>query len=176
MAKDKAKKVEKNKKKKKSGISFFGLFSALMITVGAVLMMATTLIFIIGMLPTAVASFTDRSKERTAAITIGAMNFAGVLPALLHLWQSGHAVENSLKILSQPVMLLYMYGGAGIGALIYVNTPPIVSNFLKKKGRNRLEKIEARQKQLIERWGVIVTGESVESDEKKSEEPVTQKA
>lgn len=163
-----AKKNKKVKKSKKKGFSFLGIFYALIVSVGAVLMMPTTLIFIIGMIPTAVASFTDRTKERTAAITVGAMNFAGVLPALLHLWQTGHVVENSLKIISQPTMLLYMYGGAGIGTLIYFNTPPLVSNFLKKKSIRRLEKIEARHKELIEAWGIAVTGVDPDADNKKA--------
>ncbi len=168
MAKKKTNKPVKNTKKKKKGFSFWGVFSALIMTMGAVLMMPTTIIFVIAMIPTAVASFTDRTMERTAGITVGAMNFAGVLPALLNLWQSGHAVENSLRIISQPLMLLYMYGGAGIGTLIYFNTPPIVSNFLKKKGLNRLDRIEKRHKQLIEKWGITVTGIDPETQKEKS--------
>lgn len=166
----KVQKNKKSKKGKKKGLGFFGIIYALFISVGAVLMMPTTLIFIIGMVPTAVAAFTDRTKERTAAMTVGAMNFAGVLPALLHLWKNGHVVENALNIISQPTMLLYMYGGAGIGMLIYLNAPPIVSNFLKRKGLRRLEKIEKRHKELVERWGIIVTGTDPDADDKKAED------
>ncbi len=154
--------VEEKKQavKKKKRLSLFSMMMVLFVVVVSLLMLPTTIILIIGLIPTFVAAFTDQTKERTAMVTVGAMNFVGVLPALIKLWQDGHFVENALYLISQPLILLFMYGGAAAGAIIYFNTPPLVARFLKKKYANRLARIEKRQKELVAHWGDTVSGKA----------------
>jgi hypothetical protein len=83
-----------------------GIVTAFAIAVGAILLMPTTLIIAVGMLPTAVAIFVDNSRERLAGLTLGCMNFAGVMVPLLQLWKSGHSVDIAISILVQPYMLV----------------------------------------------------------------------
>ena len=145
--------MAEKKKKKKQGVGTFSLFLAILFAIGAVMMMATTMVFVVGMVPTAVAFFSDTSKSKTAGLTIGSMNFAGVLPAILELWSRGHSVDIALNVISEPLMLLYMYGGAGISAFLYVNLPPIISVFLRAQAKHRIKKLEDKKQDLLETWG-----------------------
>lgn len=137
---------------RKSGVltSFVSVF---LLVIGVVTLLPTTMIIMIGLLPTAVATFVDNSRERLAGLTVGCMNVAGVLPPLLALWHDGHTVENALRILTQPYMLLLMYGGAGVGLLLYINTPLMVSGLLRKQAAFRLKAIERQRNDLREEWG-----------------------
>src|SRR5690606_21486032 len=109
------------------------LVTAFALAVAVILLMPTTLIVVVGMLPTAVAAFVDNSRERLAGLTLGCMNFAGVMMPLMELWKTGHTVDIAVSILVQPYMLLVMYGGAAIGLLLYINTPLMVSGILRRQ-------------------------------------------
>ncbi len=158
MAKSKKVRV---RKAKKGGIT--GLFLAVIFSFGAVMLMATTMVFVVGMVPTAVAIFSDTSKHRTSGLTVGPLNFVGVLPVILELWSRGHTVDIALQVISDPFMLLYMYGSAAIGAFIFVNMPPIISIFLKSQAKRRVKSIEKEQDALIQYWGPKVAGEVPET-------------
>lgn len=139
------------KKKKKFGLT--GMLMAIIFAFGAVMMMPSTMVFVIGMVPTAVALFSDTSKAKTAGTTIGPINFAGVLVPLLELWQRGHTVDIAMDIIAEPMMLLFMYGAAGIGAFLYMNLPPLIGTIIRRQAKNRVEKIEKTQKEMIKTWG-----------------------
>jgi hypothetical protein len=141
------------------------LVSAFALAVAVILLMPTTLIIAVGMLPTAVAVFVDNSRERLAGLTLGCMNFAGVMLPLLQLWKTGHTVDIAVSILVQPYMLLMMYGGAAVGLLLYINTPLMVSGILRRQAMNRLKAIERSHAELQEEWGpevanIVVVRES----------------
>lgn len=148
-------------KRKKKNLSFVSLFFALTVTITAVYMMATTILLFLGMLPTAVAVFTDQDKEKTAGMTVGAMNFAGVLPMLMKLWEKGHTVDMSLRIIGEPSNMILMFGGAAIGWLIYLNVPPLISVVLKKNGEGKVKAFDEEQKRLIEEWGPEVADDAM---------------
>ena len=142
------------KKSKSTGVA--ALFMGACFAVGAVLLMPTTMVFVVGMVPTAVALFSDTTKERTAAITIGPLNFAGTLIPLLELWQRGHTVDMALGIIADPMMLLYMFGGAGAGAFIFVNMPPLIAKIIRHQAKSKLMRIEEKQTKLVEVWGARI--------------------
>lgn len=133
------------------------LFGSIVFAGCAIGFLPTTIIVIVGMLPTIVAIFVDSGKERLAGLTVGCMNIAGVLMPVMALWDKGHTVENAIHILSQPYMLLVMYGGAALGALLYINTPLMVSGLLRRQAAYRLKMIEKQCEDLREEWGPEVT-------------------
>lgn len=140
------------KTEKKSGV-LTSFISVILLVVGVVTLLPTTMIIIVGMLPTAVATFVDNSRERLAGLTVGCMNVAGVLPPLLALWHDGHTVENAINIMMHPYMLLSMYGGAALGLVLYINTPLMVSGLLRKQAAFRLKAIDRQRNDLREEWG-----------------------
>lgn len=147
----------KNKsKQKKSGWGFqlmliFGLLAA-------VLFIPTTILLVIGMLPTVVAALIDR-KGGARAITVGALNLCGCIPFLMDLWTKGHTTGLALSLITDPLTIIVMYAAAGIGYMIDWALSGIVATILIQRSTSRLEAIRKRQGELVERWGKEVTGE-----------------
>lgn len=141
--------------KKKSPVSLkFAVFAALVI---AGIFFPTTVLLCGCMLPTFVAALVDNNLHKTAGMTVGAMNLAGSVPAWLHLWRSGHNLENALSLLMDPETLLVAYGAAAAGWIVYIYIPPVVAAFLVRKYEKRLKDIEKRQKELVRKWGAEVS-------------------
>ena len=138
-------------KKKKGGIT--GILVGVMVAVGAVAIMPTTLIFVVGMVPTAVAYFVDNSRDRTLGPTVCFLNFAGVLPALLTLWQGSHTMSAAIDVLSQPTVILVMLLPAAIGWLLYGYTPVFVGGILRRRAESRIRALEKEQESLVTAWG-----------------------
>lgn len=113
----------------------------------------TTIIIIIGMLPTLVTAVTDRNPAKSATVTVGSMNAAGVFPALLKLWQGSHTIPGALSVISDHTTLVVMYSAALIGVVIYNNVTPFVSVMIYRKMRQRARDIEKHLKALKEVWG-----------------------
>lgn len=149
----------KKKTKTKTKLGWRGQVALLLILLTGVVFMQTSLVLMIGMLPTVVASLLDRTGRGTMAITVGAMNLAGCSPFLIDLWMTGHTLEKATVMVSDPRTITVMYGAAALGYLINWATGGIVENVMTGQSRQRLQAIEKRQEKLKERWGEEVSGE-----------------
>jgi hypothetical protein len=128
------------------------LFLALMVPVG-LFVLPTSVILMVGLIPTVVALLIDRDPDKTAAITVGAMNLCGVLPFLLDLWKHHHTMPAALHTISDPLSWLVMYGAAGVGWVLYFTIPPVVVNFEVLRSESRIEDLLRQKRELIEEWG-----------------------
>jgi len=153
-----AKKTVKKRSGKKSGKKQLFLISGLLM---AVVFLPTTILLAVGMMPTFAAALVDRTKRKTKAITVGAMNLAGCMPFMLELWTEGHNFEKAFSIFTDAKAIVVMYAAAAVGYLIDWAMTGIIAGFLLQRGKSRLKAIEKRQKELVERWGDEVTGEVV---------------
>lgn len=161
MAKDKKTKA-KDPAGKKTRTA--GLLLSLVMGLGAVIFLPTTMVIAIGIIPTFVALFVDNSQEKLMGVTIGAMNIAGIIPGIITLWQKGHTVAHALDVIASPIQLLFMYGAAGVGFLVYVNVPTLLRSLNRKRGNERLKNIKQKQDEMIEEWGDQIIGKPIESD------------
>src|SRR4051812_49913471 len=111
------------KRRKKSSN---GMVTVLLILFPAGLVfLPSTILLAVGMIPTAVAYVVDRDPDKTAPMTVGGLNFVGVVTFLVNLWQAGHTMAALSKVLTDPFAWLVMYGAAGLGgAVSYGVTPP----------------------------------------------------
>jgi len=142
-------------KKKNANKQIFLVVGLLM----ALVFLPTTFVLAIGMMPTLAAIFVDRSKRKTKAVTVGAMNLAGCVPFLLELWMEGHNFEKSFMIVTDAKAIIVMFSAAAVGYLIDWAMTGIVAAFLLQRGKARAKAIKKRQKELKERWGKEVTGD-----------------
>jgi hypothetical protein len=124
----------------------------------AVVFFPTTVLFCGCMLPSFVAAIVDRHSQKTAGVTIGALNLAGTVPAWLELWRLGAGIEHAIGLLLQPRTLLVAYSAAVLGWALYFYIPPLVSGMMLRKAEKRLKDIEKRQAELQRKFGVVVTG------------------
>ena len=116
----------------------------------------TALVFAVGLVPTIVALLVDRDAGRYGAVTVGSLNFCGVFPSAIHLWQGGHTVQDALNTIANPYDLAIMFGAAGIGWLLYFGLPPLIGSLLVQKHEAEIRRIEGRQKALQEEWGADI--------------------
>jgi len=146
------------KKKAKSGGFKKQILSAAGLLM-AIVFLPTTFMLSIAMLPTLAAAFVDRSKRKSKAITVGAMNLSGAVPFLLDLWTKGHNFEQAIEIVTNPKAIVVMYAAAAIGYLIDWAMTGIIASLLLQRGKARVKAIKKRQKELVDRWGKEVTRE-----------------
>lgn len=141
--------------KKLGAISLVGFFVVMV----AVLVLPTTILVMVGMLPTMAAMIGSSAGKGSKVLTIGMMNLAGCFPFLLPLWTADHSVSHALSILMDIRSIIVMYCAAGIGYLIDWAMAGIVNTLMVQRATGRLEDVRKRQAKLVERWGNEVKGD-----------------
>ncbi|MEC4589996.1 MULTISPECIES: hypothetical protein [Nitrospirillum] len=157
--------------------SYGGLLAAavLLLPLGA-LVMPTSVLTVIGMVPTLVAWIVDRDPDKPAAVTVGGLNLCGVMPFCIQLWQHGHTMDYAAGLLVQPVTWLVMYSAAGVGWLLYFGIPPLVAGWAVARDQAKIRELDEQRQALVEEWGIEVTGQGLKAEapaegEAASEEP-----
>ncbi len=147
------------KKKKGKAKKSFG-WQIMLITVFllAVMFSAMAVLLVIGMVPTIVACIVDRSDNRVKTITVGSMNFAGCVPFMLQLLKTHGGITDAMGVILQPQTIVIMYFAAAMGYMIDWAMTGIVSSIMVQRAKSRVKDIQKQQKDMVDRWGVEVTG------------------
>lgn len=144
-------------KKEKMGFSVKFAIFCLMLAAGV--FFPVTVLLCGCMLPTFVAALVDNNRQKTAGMTVGAMNLAGTIPAALQLIQAGATLDNALALLLDPKTLMIAYIAGLVGWIMYYQVPPLVAQMLARRSERRLKQIEKQHLELVRKWGPAVTGE-----------------
>ena len=147
-------KTKRKKKKNSIGVQMIFVMAVLM----AVVFLPTTVLLMIGMLPTPAAFLVDKTAKKIKVLTVGAMNLAGCSPFIIELWRLDNSIETALSIVADPMTIIVMYAAAGMGYVLDWSLKGAISLFLYERGRARMIAIEKTQKDLLTRWGKEVTG------------------
>lgn len=134
----------------------------IMAIVTAIIMAPFAAVVAIGMLPTMVAWFADERKEKDAALTVALLNFCGVAPNLITLWNKGGDMHHALQMMYDPFNLLMMYGAAGLGWMLISVMPPVMSFLISVRTEETMRKLDQRLKKLREEWGESLKDASIE--------------
>lgn len=154
--------ARKNRKTESGGRKKGKLGYQVMLVVGmltAIVFLPTTMILLIGMLPTPAAFLVDKTKRKVRVITVGAMNLAACFPFIFELWRVEHSFDQSFSIITDPMAIVVMYSGAAMGYMIDWAMTGIVSVFLLERGKARVQSIKQMQEDLVNRWGKEVRGD-----------------
>lgn len=119
----------------------------------AALLLPTTLVFATMMGPTFVAYITDRSREKHLAITVGLLNFAGTLPAIIDLWTRGQSHQAAMDLIGDVFVWVIAYGAAFVGWGIFAIMPSFVGSYFRMTTQTRIHGLVRQQKALIAEWG-----------------------
>lgn len=131
----------------------------------AIVFLATSLVLMVGMLPTMMAGLVDSSKDKMKTLTIGAMNLAGASPFVVELWARENSFADALNIVTDPVAIIVIYACAAVGYMIDWALSGMIASIVHQRGKARKKAIQKRKKELVERWGKKVTGD-VQLDER----------
>ncbi|SMF33508.1 hypothetical protein SAMN02982917_1646 [Azospirillum oryzae] len=143
------------KKKKKGG----GLTLILLIIPAALIVLPTTILFGIGMIPTIVAYVVDRDPDKSAPITVGGLNFCGCMPFAIDLWKHQHTIGAAAKVFADPLAWLVMYTAAAVGWGLYYGIPPLVAGMEVTRAEKRVEVLKQKKVALVQEWGPDVAGD-----------------
>ena len=143
------------KKKKKGG----GLTLILLIIPAALIVLPTTILFGIGMIPTIVAYVVDRDPDKSAPITVGGLNFCGCMPFAIDLWKHQHTIGAAAKVFADPLAWLVMYSAAAVGWGLFYGIPPLVAGMEVTRAEKRVEVLKQKKVALVQEWGPDVAGD-----------------
>ncbi len=121
-------------------------------------LLPSLLVLAVCLLPTLGAYAADRYRDKSLAVTVGLLNLCGALPALGELWARGQTMAAAGEVLSDVFLWLVAYGAAGIGWLIFMMMPAMVSAYFTIAGAARIEELRKRQENLVEAWGGDIAG------------------
>jgi DNA-binding LytR/AlgR family response regulator len=128
--------------------------------------MASSIIIIGGMMPTLAANLMDKSRQKSRAISVGMMNFAGCMPFLLELWMSPapNSIDTATAIMLQPKTIVIIYSIAGAGYAIEAAITGMVATMMQQRAAIRLKEIDNQLKELVDRWNTYVDGNTALDD------------
>ncbi len=114
------------------------------------------IIFGLGMLPTLVAYFCDRTEQKYALFCVGGLNFCGTFPFLLKL-SDDHSISAAMAIMSDVFSLAIIFSSAGFGWMMFLSIPPVISSFLTVLAESRVKTLKTIQKRIVDEWGNSVS-------------------
>ena len=131
-----------------------GLFSLL---VGVAFALPTALLLFVGLLPTLITILVDRKSDQYGPISVGVLNFCGVIPYLTMLWAGRNNLDAAIALLSDSFTWLSMYGCAGLGWLIYAKMPALAERNIAWRDENRIKRCGEIIDHLKNEWGAELT-------------------
>ncbi|MBK1698569.1 hypothetical protein [Rhodovibrio salinarum] len=125
----------------------------------AAVLLPTTLVLVVCMMPTLAAWLVDRQPGRALATSVCLLNLAGSLPAVLEVWNRGHDVASAQWVMSDPVTWLAAYGAAAVGWLLFALLPPVLRAYHARTTARRIRQLQKKQEALEKDWGPEVAAD-----------------
>jgi hypothetical protein len=124
----------------------------------ALLLLPSTIVLAVAMVPTLVARIVDPAPGRQLTITVGSLNLAGALWFMHDLWSAGQGFSDIVPTLGDMIGWLAALVGAGMGWAIYSLMPILTRSIATTKSNLRLSRVRKSQGELVEQWGDPVRG------------------
>jgi len=153
-----AKKDKKPKKNKKKDDKPGSARVTALLIVGSLLMIIflqkTYILFVIGILPTIVAYYVDRTPSRQIFHTVMPCNLSGVLPFVVELAIRQQNQSGALQsMLGDFTVLLIMYASAAFGWILVYAAPHMASLVIEALNNRQIRKLKKSQQSLVNEWG-----------------------
>lgn len=133
-------------------------FAVFLVPVG-IFLLPTTMVLAIVVLPTFAAYLVDRTPNKALTTTVGLLNAAGSLPAVISVWGMGHTVTAAMRVLGDPVMWMAPYLAAALGWIIFLTLPVFLRRYYETATQARIAALRKRQAELRDAWGNDVAGD-----------------
>ena len=149
--------VTLNGKKTPSLITW--MWGAGSITIWVLFSPSSLLIFALGMLPSLVAFFIDRTDHKYAVYCVSGLNFCGTLPFLLKL-TADHSLSAAMEIMGDVFTIAIIFAAAGFGWMLFLSIPPVITAFLTVITEARVKSLKTIQQRIVDEWGGSVIEEN----------------
>lgn len=103
-----------------------------------------------GLAPTLTAALIDRDPEKHAAVSVGALNVAGLSPYVVRMFTYPGAAQ---QMMSDMFVWFVVYASAAVGWGFYLGFPIIAVRLADLRAEWRARDLKRRQEKLIEDWG-----------------------
>lgn len=150
MAKGGKQKKAKGKKKGGVGTIVLGLFATLILIY---FLSFAALLVILGLVPSFVAGYVDRTPDKAKAKVVGACNLAGIVPFVSDLVKQGITSNNVHAVLLSGYTWLVMLGAAGLGWALVWGFPRASHAVLDYVQKSNVAALRKRQQQILDEWG-----------------------
>src|SRR5687767_11206343 len=107
----------------------------------ALLLLPSTMVLLVAMVPTLVARVVDPAPGRQLTITVGALNFAGALWFMHALWSAGQSFDAIVPTLTDMLGWLSALVGAGMGWALYSLMPIVSRSIAMTKSNLRVSRL-----------------------------------
>ena len=152
-----------DKERTAPGRSGLGLWQKIVLAVAllpfALLFLPTVAVLGLGMLPTLGAFIADRDPQKHLVVTVGLLNFCGVVHPMLTLWELGQSYDAMHQVIGDVYNWLVAYGSAGCGWMIFIVMPSFARSYYRVATETRVRMLTTTKRKLIETWGDEVAGD-----------------
>ncbi len=124
----------------------------LLVIMIAVASIPAAILLFIGLVPTLAAKFSDTRSNGSIPKTVAFFNMAGIVPYMMDLIPIGQDMDAGMKVVSDSLTWLIIYGYAGIGWLVVFTVPVVVKAIQRKIIQRRLVIVDKQQEALKEEW------------------------
>ncbi len=158
-----SKKDKKKKSDKKRGGGWI-IFLMIITSIAMILTLQMTyVLFVIGVIPSFVAYYIDRTHNRSLFHTVMPCNLSGVLPFIAQLAVGGNQSSQLQSMLGDLSVMLMMYVSAGFGWIVYYASPHLASLIINTINSRQISSLQNSQSRLMSEWGNEVTRVEMDS-------------
>lgn len=133
-----------------------GLGPILISILAALVVLPTTIVATVGLLPSLAAFMVDEDRPRYLFRSVLGMNLAALWPFLDRLWWHGNDVRLAATIVGDVYTWAAIYGASGLGWLLFFTMPSLLAGFRRFTAERRIEKLKATQAELKAEWGAAI--------------------
>lgn len=154
MAKEKKKKSQNTAsggKRKTSRLLIFFLVVGSLAMIIAFQM--TYVLFVVGMIPSFVAYYVDRTESHSLFHTVMPCNLSGVLPYVVELIANGNQTSSMQMMISDMTVVLLMYTSAALGWILVFAAPYMAKMVIHAINNRHIARVRHSQQKLMKEWG-----------------------
>jgi len=133
-----------------------GLGPILISFFAALVVLPTTIVATVGLLPAIAAFMVDEDRPRYLFRGVLGMNLAALWPFLNRLWWHGNDVRLAVAIVGDVYTWAAIYGASGLGWLLFYTMPSLLAGLRRFAAQRRIEQLKSRQAELKAEWGAAI--------------------
>jgi len=148
-----AKGDKKEKKEKKRGSAKVTIFMVIFSLIMIVVFQTGYIFFLMGMLPTIIAFYVDRSRSHNKFQTVMACNLSGIIPIMARMLMEKKSATITTELMSDPMNWLIIYASAAFGWMLVFMAPLFAQFLISMFHQGQIARFQNLQDRIVRDWG-----------------------